>query len=340
MNDTQLQESLIQEKELHPAKGGYMLLLLLLELVLSVAAFIIGCILLDQSKNVIGGVLLALGIVAFCAFFFLIPGLRIVNPNEALVLTFFGQYYGTIKKEGYYYVNPFATGFNPAAKYSESIPTGENLSTSKTTNTTSAPGKKISLKTQTLNNEKQKVNDVLGNPIIIAAVVIWKVTDPTKAVFNVENYKAFLSIQCDSTIRNIARLYPYDSIDINEDEDSAEKTLRGSSQEIAETMKTELQKKVLDAGLEIKEVRITHLSYAEEIAAAMLQRQQATAIIAARQKIVSGAVGMVKMAIDQLGEDEIVVLDEERKAAMVSNLLVVLCGNKDAQPIVNSGSIY
>ncbi len=199
--------------------------------------------------------------------------------------------------------------------------------------------KKISTKVITLNNEKQKVNDALGNPIIIGAVVICKIIDPTKAVLNVDNYMKFLSTQCDSVIRNISRLYPYDIIS-DENEDDNEKTLRGSSQEIADSMEVELQKKVEDAGIEIMEVRITHLSYAEEIAAAMLQRQQATAIIAARQKIVEGAVSMVKMAIDQLGEEEIVVLDEERKAAMVSNLLVVLCGNKEAQPIVNSGSIY
>jgi len=198
------------------------------------------------------------------------------------------------------------------------------------------PSSKISLRTRTLNNERQKVNDVLGNPIIIGVNVIWKVADPTAAVFNVENFGQFLSTQCDSVIRNIARLYPYDTME----EDSEEKTLRGSSNEIAEQMEAELQARVADAGLEIIDVRITHLAYAEEIAAAMLQRQQAVAIIAARQKIVEGAVSMVKMAIDQLGEEEIVVLDEERKAAMVSNLLVVLCGNKDAQPIVNSGSIY
>ena len=155
-------------------------------------------------------------------------------------------------------------------------------------------------------------------------------------MFNVENYKEFLSIQCDSVIRNIARMYPYD----NMEDEADEKSLRGSSQEIADSMRKELQEKVMEAGLEIKEVRITNLAYSDEIAAAMLQRQQAVAIIAARQKIVEGAVSMVKMAIDQLGEEEIVVLDEERKAAMVSNLLVVLCGNKDAQPIVNSGSIY
>lgn len=204
-------------------------------------------------------------------------------------------------------------------------------------NTGSISEKKISTKIMTLNNAKQKVNDVLGNPIIIGAVVIWKVKDPTQAVFKVDNYKRYLSAQCDSTIRNIARLYPYDLV---EEEATEEKTLRGSSLEIAQSMTRELQERVREAGLDVIEVRITDLSYAEEIAAAMLQRQQAVAVIAARKKIVEGAVSMVKMAIDELGEEEIVVLDEERKAAMVSNLLVVLCGNKDAQPIVNSGSIY
>jgi regulator of protease activity HflC (stomatin/prohibitin superfamily) len=201
--------------------------------------------------------------------------------------------------------------------------------------------KTVSLKKQTLDNERQKVNDILGNPIIIGAIVIWYVDNPTQAVFAVENYREFISIQTDSVIRNVARLYPYDVFSEGEYDDNVkEKTLRGSALEIADTMREELQKRVESAGLIIDEVRITHLAYAEEIAAAMLQRQQASAIIAAREKIVSGAVGMVKMAIDQLSEDNIVLLDEERKAAMVSNLLVVLCGNRDAQPIVNSGSIY
>ena len=182
---------------------------------------------------------------------------------------------------------------------------------------------------------------MLGNPIIIGAVVIWHVENPTKAVFNVEDYPSFLSTQTDSTIRNIARLYPYDVFDEGEESDTAtEKTLRGSSQEIADNMKRELQKRVSDAGIVVEEVRITHLAYAEEIAAAMLQRQQAAAVIAARQKIVDGAVGMVKMAVNKLGEDDVVILDDERKAAMVSNLLVVLCGGHDAQPVVNTGSIY
>jgi regulator of protease activity HflC (stomatin/prohibitin superfamily) len=328
----------ITEKEIRPLSGGLMLLLELLELTVSVLLMIYGPFLIVKGLGAIGGILLGLGIILLVLFFILLGGFHILNPNEALVLTLFGQYYGTIKKEGFYYTNPFASGFNPTNKIpavNATVGTGAAGTNAQITAQTGY-SKKISTKTQTLSNEKQKVNDVLGNPIIIGAIVIWRVADPTKAVFNVENYKTFLSIQCDSTIRNIARLYPYDTME----DDADEKTLRGSSQEIADSMRIELQQRVSEAGLEIKEVRITHLSYSEEIAAAMLQRQQAVAIIAARQKIVEGAVSMVKMAIDQLGEEEVVVLDEERKAAMVSNLLVVLCGNKDAQPIVNSGTIY
>lgn len=320
----------IVEKEL---KGMPGMLMLFVNLILE----IFGCLV------VIGGVFFATdgvvttlavlggGTIAVIAFIFFF-GLHIVNPNEALVLTLFGKYYGTIKKPGFFFVNPFATAFNPSLE--KEVHTEANGSTSVKV----VGNKKISTKVNTLENEKQKVNDVLGNPIIIGAVVIWKVADPTKAVFAVENFKSYLSTQTDSTVRNTARLYPYD--DLEEKDGIEEKTLRGSSQEIAEKMKEELQERVSVAGLEIIEVRITHLSYSEEIAAAMLQRQQATAIIAARQKIVEGAVSMVEMAINQLNENDIVVLDEERKAQMVSNLLVVLCGNKDAQPVVNSGSIY
>ena len=246
-----------------------------------------------------------------------------------MVLTLFGNYYGTILKEGFYFVNPFSANNNPTY-----IKTSDDEKTA----VIDTHKKTVSLKSITFNNRIQKVNDVLGNPIIIGVVVVWRVDNPTRAVFNVENYPEFLSIQTDSTIRNIARMYPYDLID--ETQANNEKTLRGSAQEIAENMKDELSRRVEFAGLVIEEVRITHLSYAEEIAAAMLQRQQAAAVIAAKQKIVDGAVDMVRMAIDKLNEDEIVVLDEERKAAMVSNLLVVLCSNKDAQPVVNSGSIY
>ena len=198
------------------------------------------------------------------------------------------------------------------------------------------PNKKISLKTSTLNNEKQKINDLLGNPIEIGIVVIWRVVNTAKAVFNVDDYLEFLSIQCDSALRDIVRKYPYDT----SSEDDSEKTLRGSSQAVANELKEKIQEKVEVAGLEILEAGITHLAYASEIAAAMLQRQQASAIIDARQMIVEGAVSMVDMALKQLSENDIVDLDEERKAAMVSNLLVVLCGNRDAQPVINSGTLY
>lgn len=330
--------NIIEEKAITPFSGIVMLILILVGFALATLMIIAGGMNLDHGSVVLGGVLLTAGTILIVVFLIMLGGFHIINPNEALVMTLFGKYYGTIKKEGFYYTNPFAGAFNPAsgaASASVAVGTG-TTGTSAQASIPASNGKKISTKTMTLNNEKQKVNDVLGNPIVIGAIVIWRVADPTKAVFSVENFKSYLSIQCDSTIRNIARLYPYDTM---EDDDN-EKTLRGSSQEIADSMKQELQQRVSVAGLEIEEVRITHLSYAEEIAAVMLQRQQAVAVIAARQKIVEGAVSMVKMAIDQLGDEGIVVLDEERKAAMVSNLLVVLCGNKDAQPIVNTGSIY
>ncbi|MCM1466725.1 MAG: SPFH domain-containing protein [Alistipes sp.] len=331
MEDKNMEQSTIKERKAPASNGIAVLLLILAGFILSTAAFVFGIICLINLKYAAGGILVGAGIIGWITFCILCGGLKNINPNEALVFTLFGSYYGTLKEPGYYFVNPFCTAIHPGTGNAISVnATGENNISFNTFN------KKISLKTMTLVNTKQKVNDALGNPVIIGVNVIWHVNDPTMAVLNVENYNKFLSVQCDSVIRNIARLYPYDTME----EDTDEKTLRGSSQEIAETMTAELSEKVMNAGLTIEEVRITNLAYSEEIAAAMLQKQQAVAIIAARQKIVEGAVSMVKMAIDQLGEEDIVVLDEERKAAMVSNLLVVLCGNKDAQPIVNSGSIY
>ena len=255
------------------------------------------------------------GIVAFILAVIFMCGLKTVNPNEALVLTLFGKYHGTIKKEGFFWVNPFCAAVNPARS-------------------TMGSAKKLSLKAMTLNNEKQKVNDEEGNPIEISVVVIWRIVNTARAVFNVDNYMAYLSTQCDAAIRQVARQYPYD-VSTNGDE----KSLRGSAQEVADILKGEIQTRTEMAGIEILEARISHLAYAPEIAAAMLQRQQASAIIAARQKIVEGAVSMVKMALDKLSDEHIVELDDEKKAQMVSNLLVVLCGNKDAQPVVNSGSV-
>ena len=284
----------VQEKVIMAKNGMKMLLVVVLGFLLSAALVATGCSQLESaSEEVVPVILIIAGVIAAVLCIILCCGFRVVNPNEAMVFTLFGQYYGTIKSEGFYYVNPFVSAVVPAKPVS-----GKNVLE-----------KKVSLKTLTLNNEKQKVNDALGNPVIIGAVVIWKVVNPTDAVFNVENYKTFLSTQCDSIIRKIARLYPYDLMTDEEDEESGEKTLRGSSQEIAESMCKELQKKVGNAGIQVEEVRITHLSYAEEIAAAMLQKQQASAVIAARKKIVEGAVGMVQRAINQIGEEEIVILD-------------------------------
>lgn len=320
-----------EEKLLQPWNGLAMLLAIILGLLACVAVFVIGILTATRGITAIGVTLIILASVLFVIFCIGFAGLKVVNPNEALVLVLFGNYYGTIKKAGFFWVNPFCNAINPTVKALSSTSSNNNI----TLNLGTAPNKRVSLKTETLDNQKQKVNDELGNPIEIGAIVIWKVENPTKAVLQVQNYKTYLSIQCDAVIRNTARKYPYDT-----SEGGDERSLRGSSQEIADIMQTELQEKVNDAGIQIIDVRITHLSYAPEIASAMLQRQQATAIIDARQKIVEGAVSMVEMALEKLSDNQIVELDEERKAAMVSNLLVVLCGNKDAQPIVNSGSIY
>lgn len=308
----------------------------------AIVVFILSAIQLDRVLTIQTIVIMSLsGLIGFILCPILYAGLKVLKPNEALVLTLFGKYYGTLKGPGFFFVNPFVAAAAPSSQEPTTGSVGGDKQPSKFGQLTLASresrqtNKVISLKVLTLNNEKQKINDALGNPIIIGIVVVWKVINTAKAVFNVDNYIEYLSIQCDSALRNIVRLYPYDSTD-----EEGEKSLRGSSQEIADRLKEEIQAKVTIAGLEILEARITHLSYAPEIATAMLQKQQATAVVAARQLIVEGAVGMVEMALEKLSANNIVDLDEERKAAMVSNLLVVLCGNKDVQPVVNSGTIY
>ena len=274
-------------------------------------------------------------------------GLRVLKPQEALVLTLFGKYYGTIKGEGFYHVNPFCSSVNPAAK-TELNQSGDVKSTispltGQPNTTATMPSNKLSMKLLTLNNNRQKINDRLGTPVEIGMAVTWCIEDTAKAVFNVHNYKEYLSLQCDTALRNIVRIYPYDvaeGVDTTGDGQADEGSLRGSSEVVAERIRQEIEKRVAIAGLRIVEARITYLAYAPEIAAAMLQRQQAAAIIDARKMIVDGAVGMVEMALERLSQTKMVELDEERKAAMVSNLLVVLCGNHDAQPVVNSGSLY
>jgi hypothetical protein len=235
---------------------------------------------------------------------FLIAGLFMVNPNEGKVLQLFGEYKGTAKKEGLRWANPFLTK------------------------------KKVSLRVRNFESSHLKVNDIDGNPIEIAAVVVWKVFETAEAVFEVDDYEHYVKVQSEAALRNLATSYAYDA------HDDAQVSLRGHTSAVADHLKREIHDRLVKAGVEVIEARISHLAYAPEIAAAMLQRQQAGAIIAARQRIVEGAVGMVEMALDMLSAKSIIQLDEERKAAMVSNLLVVLCGDRNTQPVINTGTIY
>lgn len=347
----------MQEKILNTKKNGLAVLGLIIVAYLAAVALVIFCgIKLDNSvgTNILAAIGMGIGILWLSFGWLPALGLKVLKPQEAMVLTLFGKYIGTLKGEGFYFVNPFVTAVNPAAKtrlnQSGDVDSGKGdaLKAILTGNSAAAAAaesasKKISMKVMTLSNSRQKINDCLGNPIEISIAVMWRVTDTAKAVFNVDNYKEYLSLQCDSALRDIVRLYPYDvspDVDTTGDGVADEGSLRGSSEVVAQRIKEKIQSKVDEAGIEIIEARITYLAYAPEIAVMMLQRQQAAAIIDARKMIVEGAVGMVEMALERLGENDIVYLDEERKAAMVSNLLVVLCGNKDAQPVINSGNLY
>ena len=321
------------EKVLNKNRNGMAMLLLL------IAVTVLGLGLFVTSIAVTGWMVIPglLGLAAAVVALVCLGGLKVLKPQEALVLTLFGNYVGTLKGEGFYWVNPFCTAVNPAAR------TVLNQSGDVKAAAAEATGMKMSLKIMTLSNNKQKINDCLGNPVEIGIAVMWRVVDTAKAAFNVDNYKAFLSLQCDSALRNIVQIYPYDAapnVDTTGDGKADDGSLRGSTEVVVARIKDEIQSRVEEAGLEIVDARITYLAYAPEIAAVMLQRQQASAIVDARKLIVDGAVGMVEMALERLRENHVVDLDDERKAAMVSNLLVVLCGNKDAQPIVNSGSLY
>ena len=335
-------------------KNGMAVLLLTIVLYLAaIGLLIFAGIRLDQAEE--GSVVLVALLVIAILWLFVgwIPalGLKVIGPQEALVLTLFGKYVGTLKDSGFYAVNPFCVAVNPAAKtklsQSGDVDSSKKgsivLSAAGTAGSVEVVNKKISLKVMTLNNSRQKINDRLGNPVEIGIAVIWRVVDTAKAVFDVDNYKEYLSLQCDSAVRDIVRIYPYDvapNVDTTGDGVADEGSLRGSSEIVVKRIRDQIQEKVHNAGIEIMEARITYLAYAPEIAAVMLQRQQASAVVDARKMIVDGAVGMVEMALERLNEKQVVNLDEERKAAMVSNLLVVLCGNRDAQPVVNSGSLY
>ena len=331
----------MEEKVLTDKKHGMRTLVIcVLVIIASLACAIWGVTL--QSVAMI-----AAGLVVFILSWIPLMGLRILRPNEALVLTLFGKYVGTIKGDGFYAINPFCTAVNPAAntrlnqsgdvKKADEVDIGVQLGTALNFG---GSNRRISLKIMTLNNNRQKINDCLGNPVEIGIAVTWRVVDTAKAVFNVDNYKEFLSLQCDAALRNVVRIYPYDvapNVDTTGDGVPDEGSLRGSSEVVSARIKDEIQERVNEAGIEIVETRITYLAYAPEIAAAMLQRQQATAIVDARKMIVDGAVGMVEMALDRLQEKGTVALDDVQRATLVSNLLVVLCGNRDVQPVINSG---
>lgn len=340
----------MEEKILTNKKHGMRTLLLCILVEVLATAGIIFAAVLDTATDTSASIWASLAIVSgivMCIGWIPLAGLRVLRPQEALVLTLFGNYIGTIKGEGFYSVNPFCVAVNPAAKtkLNQSGDVASKPAVAKAANgqTYETVDKRISLKIMTLNNNRQKINDCLGNPVEIGIAVMWRIVDTAKAVFKVDNYKEYLSLQCDSALRNVVRIYPYDvapGVDTTGDGVADEGSLRGSSDVVASRIRDEIQSRVEEAGIEIIEARITYLAYAPEIAAVMLQRQQASAIIDARKMIVDGAVGMVEMALERLNENALVQLDEERKAAMVSNLLVVLCGNHDAQPIVNTGSLY
>ena len=288
---------MIHEIPRSATSGVLALLVLLLAIAADVALFIAG-IVRESPLEVIGAVLLLVVLI------FLLAGLFVVNPNEARVMQLFGRYVGTVSDQGLRWANPFYTK------------------------------RRVSVRIRNFETDRSKVNDADGNPIEIAAVVVWKVVDTAEATFEVDDYVNFMHVQSESAVRNLATQYPYDT------RDDTQISLRGKTEDIAGQLKTEIQGRLHKAGLEVLEARITHLAYAPEIASSMLQRQQAGAIIEARERIVEGAVSMVQMALDNLSSRGIVELDEERKAAMVSNLLVVLCGDKGTQPVLNTGTLY
>ncbi|CAN5197816.1 SPFH domain-containing protein [soil metagenome] len=281
------------EKIINPP-SGYTAFILFLSLLAAGIYFF-------ATQSVVTGTL-----ITIVNFSLVLPGLVIVNPNESKVLTLFGSYVGSVKKDGFFWVNPFTVK------------------------------KKISLRAFNLNGQQLKVNDSIGNPIEIAAVIVWQIKDTAAAVFAVENYLQYVNIQSEAAVRHLANLFPYDNLE----DENATITLRGGSEQVSLLLEKELNERLSRAGIEVLEARISHLAYAQEIAHSMLQVQQASAIIAARRLIVEGAVGMVEMALNKLSEKNIVEFDDERKAAMVSNLLVVLCGDRSVSPVVNTGTLY
>jgi len=291
------EDSMLREKEIKGLSGWLMVFALLGVAIASVLTLVSAI----ENQH---GALVALWITVIVADVVCWFGLTVVNPNQAKVVQLFGRYKGSLKEQGLWWVNPLTTR------------------------------RKVSLRVRNFESGRLKVNDHIGNPIEIAAVVVWRVVETAEAVFHVDDYEHFVHVQSEAAVRNLATSYPYDA------HEEGQMSLRSSAGEVAVRLRGEIQERLEKAGVQVIEARISHLAYAPEIANAMLRRQQASAIIAARQKIVEGAVGMVEMALEQLSAKRVVALDEERKASMVSNLLVVLCSDRDAQPVVNAGTLY
>lgn len=316
-----------EEKELTPVSGWTQLPITLMLLAGGPIGLVIGIITADNVSGIVGGLLIMAGVVSGISGFLMLFGFQAVAPNNARVLLLFGDYQGSVTKSGFYWVNPFYS----KRKISLRVRNFETGSTS-TPEQKDQTGKIVKQGGRSA-GRPSKVNDRDGNPIEISAVVVWRVVDTAEALFEVDDYEDFVAVQSEAALRNLASRHPYDSHD-------DEVSLRGNTPVISDQLQHDIQERLDKAGVEVIEARISHLAYAAEIAAAMLQRQQAQAVVAARSKIVEGAVGMVEMALDQLTSEGIVQLDEERKAAMVSNLLVVLCSDRNPQPVVNTGTIY
>lgn len=310
----------MREKVIRPRSGWIMLLVWLVLETFAITALVYS-ILHESAWGIIPSLLTILGSII------LLFGFQAVSPNDSRVLLLFGEYRGSIKESGFFWVNPFYSK-QPVSLRVRNFETGAVSTPEKK----DATGKIVQFKSRTA-SKPSKVNDRDGNPIEISAVVVWRVIDTAEALFEVDDYEDFLAVQSEAALRSLATRHPYDSED-------HEVSLRGNTIEVCEQLKNDIQERLEKAGVDVIEARISHLAYSPEIAAAMLQRQQAQAVVAARKKIVEGAVGMVEMALDQLADDKVIELDEERKASMVSNLLVVLCSDRHTQPVVNTGSIY
>jgi regulator of protease activity HflC (stomatin/prohibitin superfamily) len=327
------------EQEKHVPNGWLMLPIALALLLGGVALTILGAGAF-QTPHHATDALVIVGVVAILAGVLLTPGFFTLQPNEARVLILFGAYKGTARTPGFHWANPFFSN-GPAQTAQAARNSRKQAAQDGGQKSTRGEHRyKVSLRARTLNMERLKVNDKRGNPIEIAAVVVWNVKDTAQAIFDVDDFSTYVATQSETALRHLASAYAYDHGETSDEEGDDQVTLRSNVEQVSEALRAELEERLVQAGVTVQQARLSHLAYSPEIAQAMLRRQQAEAVIAARRKIVTGAVSMVEMALHDLSEKHVVDLDEERKAAMVSNLLVVLCGEHNAQPVVNTGTLY